>query len=88
MSVRPNGFYMVVFRSRDNPLVNSICEFMFYNDVISMMNGGNLGSTDETQSQQTLTTAFSRAGSILLGRVDASLIGIYEFSLYFMGAGL
>jgi hypothetical protein len=79
---------MVIFRSRDNPLINSICEFMFYPDVISMMNGGNLGSTDSQQTQQTRTTAFSTAGPILLGSVDASLQGVYEFSLIFMGAGL
>jgi hypothetical protein len=66
---------------------------MFYADVISMMNGGNLGSTDSQQFQQTLTgvegtCTFGTAGPILLGRVDASVQGIYNFSLYFMGAGL
>ena len=93
MTGKPQGFYMVVFRSRANPIINHICEFMFYPDVISMMNGGNLGSTDAQQIQNAFTSSgttitFSTAGPILLGRTDSSVQGIYDFTLYFMGAGL
>lgn len=93
MTGKAKGFYMVVFRSRANPIINHICEFMFYPNVISMMNGGNLGSTDAQQIQNAFTSSgttitFSTAGPILLGRTDASVQGIYDFTLYFMGAGL
>lgn len=51
---RPAGLYMFIARCTTNVLRTHMCEFMFLNNTVSMMNGNNMLTANTAQTQTNL----------------------------------